>query len=72
MEAIELPEKEDMQLYATDMQLYATDMQLYNLQQTVLKVTFATLDTTNALVANKSEFDHSQLVAHSVDSIANC
>jgi hypothetical protein len=47
-----------------------TDLQLYNLQQTVLKVTFATLDTTNALVANKSEIDHSKLVAQSVDSIA--
>ncbi len=46
-------------------------MHLSNIQQTVLKATAATLQTTNALVTSKSVDDHSQLLAQSVDTIAS-
>ena len=47
-----------------------TDLHLSNIQQTVLKATAATLQTTNALVTSKSVDGHSQLLAQSVDTIA--
>ena len=40
------------------------------MQQTVLKATFATLETINVLIKNESNPDNSQLIAKSVDSIA--
>ena len=43
---------------------------MQNLQQTLLKVTFATLNTANALVANEAECAQPQLLTQSVDSIA--
>ena len=46
-----------------------TDLHLSNIQQTVLKATAATLQTTNALVTSKSVDGHSQLLAQSVDTI---
>jgi hypothetical protein len=46
-----------------------TDIQLYNLQQSVLKATFAALQTTNMLVEIPNR-DNSQLLASLVDTVA--
>ena len=47
-----------------------TDVQLYNLQQTVLKVVFAILQTTNTLVESKHDTGSRQLFANLIDAIA--
>ena len=47
-----------------------TDIQLYNVQQTILKVMFATLQTTNTLVESISNTGNSQLFANLIDTIA--
>ena len=47
-----------------------TDVQLYNLQQTVLKVVFAILQTTNTLVESKHDTGSPQLFANLIDAIA--
>ncbi|CAB4033232.1 Hypothetical predicted protein, partial [Paramuricea clavata] len=46
-----------------------TDIQLYNLQQSVLKATFAALQTTNMLMETPDR-DNSQLLASLVDTVA--
>ena len=47
-----------------------TDVQLYNLQQTVLKVVFAILQTANTLVESKYDTGSRQLFANLIDAIA--
>ena len=47
-----------------------TDLHLFNIQQVVLKVAAASLQTTNALAQSKSGDDQSHLLAQSVDIIA--
>ena len=47
-----------------------TDLHLFNIQQVVLKVAAASLQTTNALANSKSGDDQSHLLAQSVDIIA--
>ena len=47
-----------------------TDLHLFNIQQVVLKVAVASLQTTNALATSKSGDDQSHLLAQSVDIIA--
>ncbi|XP_022794107.1 uncharacterized protein LOC111332899 [Stylophora pistillata] len=46
------------------------DLQLSNMQQVVRKVTFATLQTTNALLQNASCSTNSNLIMQSVDVVA--
>ena len=47
-----------------------TDVQLYHLQQTVLKVMFAVLQTTNTLVESSSNMGNNQILANLIDAIA--
>ncbi len=46
------------------------DLQLSQMQQTILKATFATLQTTNALIKESSKCDCSPLISQSIDAIA--
>ena len=47
-----------------------TDVQLYHLQQTVLKVMFAILQTTNTLVESSSNRGNNQILTNLIDTIA--
>ncbi|XP_028404044.1 uncharacterized protein LOC114526666 [Dendronephthya gigantea] len=46
------------------------DVHLYNLQETIIKAVFASLQTTSTLVLSDLGTDHAQLMGQSIDSLA--
>ena len=46
------------------------DVHLYNLQETIIKAVFASLQTTSALVLSDLRTDNTQLMGQSIDSLA--
>ena len=77
-ESTTLERKRLRRRYSVNPQIWGTlsqgtkrdDVHLYNLQETIIKAVFASLQTTSALVSKDLGTEHTQLLGQSIDSLA--